>query len=520
MAVGCSVPAVINPSLVSRPPQTADAEFASASVRLAVASCTRKIFPDTLPVGPSHARLVGAKKEYLSFQILMRADSATTLPLHCTMPGVSIFEIRWVATPGVALWGYPEDYMEHRRTVYPDPLVPVERIILPRDETRCLWVRVCAGATMESAIQIGDYRVPFSVEVLPWTMPDAPSLTTGIGLGGRGFARYYGLTLHSEEYWALYEKYYLDLLDYRLTGFRPPYGLSDERGKAFLMNPRVTSFISDYSSNREIQRALCEEYAARGVAKKAWIYNVDEPETLEQYDVVRNQIAYLATVCPGLRYGLPFYTGAADKSTPFDHLSGLVTPWIIQTDYYAHGHGLGDKVRRQARQRWEAGDEIWLYTALAPRGGWCNILLNHTALEHRLLFWQLYAEEISSGYLFWQSTYWDEIEDPWTDQATVKKLDPNLWGDGSLFYPGADGPVASIRLELIRAGLQDYELLKQAEARLGREVVMAHVKQLTTDFTHYTDDPNRFEAIRGQLQRLLASSLDRDSALHKPEATL
>jgi hypothetical protein len=54
---------------------------------------------------------------------------------------------------------------------------------------------------------------------------------------------------------------------------------------------------------------------------------------------------------------------------------------------------------------------------------------------------------------------------PWEKTETY----PTGNGDGSLLYPSRDGlnhPVASIRLKMLREGLEDYELLRLLGARL------------------------------------------------------
>ena len=71
------------------------------------------------------------------------------------------------------------------------------------------------------------------------------------------------------------------------------------------------------------------------------------------------------------------------------------------------------------------------------------------------------------------------------------KWDQN--GNGSLFYPGPEGPVASIRLEVLRDGIEDYEYL----ARLRQLVT-----QVTTDETLMANEATR--ALIAQAEQLLA----------------
>jgi len=61
------------------------------------------------------------------------------------------------------------------------------------------------------------------------------------------------------------------------------------------------------------------------------------------------------------------------------------------------------------------------------------------------------------------------------DRGPLTNSDGKSWteynGDGLIFYPGPDGPVATIRMKCIRDGLEDYEylwLLKDAVARAKR----------------------------------------------------
>jgi len=69
------------------------------------------------------------------------------------------------------------------------------------------------------------------------------------------------------------------------------------------------------------------------------------------------------------------------------------------------------------------------------------------------------------GILYWATDNWTKVDcDPWSETETF----PTGNGDGSLLYPGRDfkGPVASMRLKMLREGLEDYELL----ARLGERL--------------------------------------------------
>lgn len=67
----------------------------------------------------------------------------------------------------------------------------------------------------------------------------------------------------------------------------------------------------------------------------------------------------------------------------------------------------------------------------------------------------LAADERYDGFLCWSFTSWpaDVYADP-TFQY--------VQGDEYLVYPGRDGPISSIRWELLREGIEDYELVRAA----------------------------------------------------------
>ncbi len=89
---------------------------------------------------------------------------------------------------------------------------------------------------------------------------------------------------------------------------------------------------------------------------------------------------------------------------------------------------------------------------------------NRTALNARLVGWFTWRYQFE-GYLIWSINYWAE-GNPWEES----KLD----GDGYLIYPNPAGegkPCSSIRWELMREGIEDYDyfvLLKnRADAVIG-----------------------------------------------------
>lgn len=74
------------------------------------------------------------------------------------------------------------------------------------------------------------------------------------------------------------------------------------------------------------------------------------------------------------------------------------------------------------------------------------------------------------GYNFWYAQFSKYPIDPFqvTDAGGGFPA-----GDAFLVYPGAEGPIESIRLEVLTEALQDLRALELLEQKVGREAVIA-----------------------------------------------
>jgi hypothetical protein len=82
-----------------------------------------------------------------------------------------------------------------------------------------------------------------------------------------------------------------------------------------------------------------------------------------------------------------------------------------------------------------------------------NTFTYSPAIEARMLPW-LSAYYKLDGYLRWAYNSWSD-KDPYNNPVFNF-----IQGDDSYVYPGKSGPVSSIRWELLKEGIEDYELLK------------------------------------------------------------
>ncbi len=109
----------------------------------------------------------------------------------------------------------------------------------------------------------------------------------------------------------------------------------------------------------------------------------------------------------------------------------------------------------------------WWYGCSGPMPPYPSYHLDDTLVSARSVGWMMGEYDIV-GNLYWSMTVYTEydgvkyspIDDYYTGKADRY---PQSNGDGYLFYPGApygiDGPIPSIRLEAIRDGNEEYEIV-------------------------------------------------------------
>src|SRR4029077_5388264 len=111
---------------------------------------------------------------------------------------------------------------------------------------------------------------------------------------------------------------------------------------------------------------------------------------------------------------------------------------------------------------------IWWYQSCDSFGcatgtsisGWPTVAIDSDATRNRAMEWMSFGYDIS-GELYYETTQAYFSGDPW-----VKQFDFGGSGQGTLFYPGTTDriggqteiPVESLRMKMIRDGMEDYEL--------------------------------------------------------------
>jgi hypothetical protein len=150
------------------------------------------------------------------------------------------------------------------------------------------------------------------------------------------------------------------------------------------------------------------------------------------------------------------------------------------------------------------GGELWSYQALVQGRRTPSWQLDFPITNYRVLGGFLNASQGVSGLLYWAVDGW--ARDPWTD-PTYGCCYP---GDGTLVYPGRPagvvGVVPSVRLAMVRDGMDDYDYVALLRARgLGDEADRI-VARAASSWSQWTSAGSVLASVRRELADLLEAS--------------
>ena len=289
---------------------------------------------------------------------------------------------------------------------------------------------------------------------------------------------------------------------------------------------RTEPGLLGFPESSPVYQALFKDYCvqveqhlrAKGWLDDSYVYWFDEPEPRD-YEFVMNGFNRIKNAAPGIGRML------TEQVEP--ELVGGPNIWCPLTPGYR-------KEACQARQA--AGDRIWWYVCTGPKAPYATLFIDHPATDLRVWLWQTWQRGVQ-GILIWETLLWNSptaYPDP--NQPQNPYEDPMGWecgygnepgrrpwgnGDGRFLYPpeaAADGnpaapvfdpPVDTIRIEMLRDGIEDYEymvILKRLLAEKGAvldaarkaqfEGLLAVPADISESMTEFTKDPAPIEAHR------------------------
>jgi hypothetical protein len=502
-------------------------------------------------------RIAAARNEYEPFQVVVRGERGLT-GVSVTASELVGRDGARIAPPEIRLVGYvnvahPTDNLG-MAGMWPDPLPrytgPFD---VPAGRNQPLWLTVYVPSDAPPglyrgtvAVAAGGETVEAPVELRVWrfTLPQEPTIRSGFGFSAERVAQYENVS--GDALQSTLDRYYRAFQSHRISPYCPMggpevevadgtvtldwtefdrsahYYLDELRFNSFRMpvqglgggtfhESAAAEFGGTKAGTPEYKQLMAQYLGSiqqhleqKGWLDKAYIYWFDEPSD-KQYEYVRGGMESLKEFAPKLNRFLTV--------RPVEPLYGWVNTWCVPVGAY-------DPKTCQERQ--QAGEEIWWYLCCGPHAPWVGLFIDHPAVDFRAWLWMSYKYGVT-GVLIWQTNWWTsptafpdpELQNPYEDPMSyvsgygVPVGTKQFWGngDGRLWYPtnrhvGADktpytdGPVPSIRAELLREGIEDYEYFQLLQGLAGKPGAPAEAKALLeippeviTDLTHYNFDP-------------------------------
>ncbi len=426
-----------------------------------------------------------------------------------------------------------------------------------------------------ATVSIGSATVPIQLTVWNFTLPSEIHLASEWGFSWSSIvADYKGTSGGVHDcYWNLVDALYEDFADHRLTpkGVGWPAGLSfdyncttgvldvikngnvwyfDSTADKYLAggeldnntgfpsflikgpssnwppNSRPSSFCSqsrgtDPPGNSSYNTKWFEYWAAvddylastEDYAEKGYYHIVNEPQTFEDYNIV----AYLSQETKEAAPNVKILVSEQVESAIYDNANypdAKIDIWMPTISNY-------EVVKSQDRQK-NHGEEVWWYFLYGDRPPLPNpTVIDRTGIEARITPWLAWLERVD-GLLYYSITDWSP--DPWSTTWSNGSCN----GDAVMMYPPKDSTIAfnpcdsqsnrlvpSIRWELLREGMEDYEylwLLKNNTPQIGvttiADTLAGRFISSRTRFSRVpTDLYDTRATIAGQLQAGLAEAI-------------
>jgi hypothetical protein len=445
---------------------------------------------------------------------------------------------------------------------WPDALAPIRKPFSMDAQyaviaNRPVWVDIFVPPATPAGIYRGTVRVTqngkpvetlnVELEVYNFSLPEETHLITYMNVSKNWLARFYNKPSDSPEMKELTKKYYDFLYANRMEPwFNDPlepdvslngdnvevkfndatyqYYMDKLKTKRVLLETypsglrnqmKAAHFSNQFNQIVKAYLSQIESYFEAHGWKDRLVFNspIDEPNTKEDFDETRewarlvheatDDVPFLSTKTP-----LP-----NDNYPDWGTLRGHVDNFSI------HGNSMNDpRLMQVISDEQSKGGEMTWYISCDQGYPQPNYFIDAPALDLVMVPW-ITARYNMDGILYWACNFWSETPDPWLDAVTfisgfVCSDGYVLNGEGSVLYPGdhterytkqpnVDGPVSSIRFELLREGIEDYEYLWMLKDSGQKDFADMQVKNLVIDVSSFSRNLEQLYNTRRTMARQL-----------------
>ena len=467
-----------------------------------------------------------ALDESESFQVIVSSSDCNELNdisvsgLELTN-GSSVLNLKWHKVGFIRTLESPSGYVNAPPGLYADPLLPPKNFNIGKNLRQPLWFTLHVPKNAQPGIYHGKIRlksgndiaeVPVTAQVRSFTLPR--TLASAFGNYLIAFKDFYKKNIPLDKFIA-----FCNLMNqYRMGSKNAIREKTMFNGTKFDFSQvrqllkenypydaglyRIPLRCRHLENKAEFQkvinhyRLLSTQWKASKLPNAMFLYGIDEPAIGGNIGFSSADKKYLLPeLYRQLREIAPYPVMQTLNNTEFlAELTGLVDIWCpLLTIYYQNTEFF--------QKRRAAGDTLWLYTCNGDYPPTPNFYIERPGIEHRIIFWQAYREG-ATGFLYWAGNWWRVLKNDWIRNPVIKSDKGRNHGDGVLFYPAAEFEIwPSIRAEMIRDGIEDYEYLvllkklvvelKAKKSNLHQELIrraemLCNIDSITTGINHYT----------------------------------
>lgn len=511
--------------------------------------------PSSFPSASAEIKL--AKNEYEAFQLVLYPGSGELKDVNICISDLKGKKGGFIRKENIELFVERYIYISEFTDSpgwYPDALVPLKPFNVKADKIQPIWVSIYISPTAAAdeyegtiALKPSNAKVtniPFKVTVWNFCLPTTPNLRTSFSIQPGFVAKRHNILLSDPHLKVLMRKYNDNALRHRISPKNLVSPSVSRKGDEFIIDfedfdtemyryfdegltafqvswsgfPQSsvkvsTDFLNEEEKIKKTKAVLKiteEHLREKGWLDLSYIYLVDEPRR-EYFPQVKQIFSVIKDASPGIKRLLTFEWWAWDgpKRPAYAELAGYVDIWAVNTRFYDE---------KFLKERQKKGEEVWWYVSNGNRHPYPTFgLIDYPAIDHRILFWQAWKYDIN-GFLYFAVNYWEK--NVWENPESFLHCN----GDGSLIYWNEDGPVNSIRWEVIRDGIEDYDyfcILRETSERLKNKDVdkkytdlvsrakkILDVSDLTPSLNEYTKDPQKLLNRREEIAELIVKIRD------------